>query len=175
MCSLTTVKDLSLQVTFLVFLGTFPLLVWLCLFFFPYLNYIPLAQHKIQFSLPIFHFPFYLIQVYDLKEQLEISASQYSCEKGEFKLQKKLGANTQIPTFQMLFPAETELGFSSNSRNSEHMYLPIHNSMMRDNLQFSLTADLKVYREGNKGTQPCCQQNNKSHHDSPIYETAELF
>lgn len=67
-----------------------------------------------------------------LKEQLEISASQYSYEKGEFKLQKKLGANTQIPTFQMLFPAETELGFSSNSRNSEHMYLPIHNSMMRD-------------------------------------------
>lgn len=55
------------------------------------------------------------------KEQLEISPFQYSGEKGEFKLQKKLGANTQIPTFQMLFPAEIELGFCSNSRNSEHM------------------------------------------------------
>lgn len=40
------------------------------------------------------------------KEQLEISTPLYSCEEDEFKLQKKLGANTQIPTFQMLFPAE---------------------------------------------------------------------
>lgn len=43
------------------------------------------------------------------KEQLEISTPLYSCEKDEFKLQKKLGANTQIPTFQMLFPAEQSL------------------------------------------------------------------
>lgn len=42
------------------------------------------------------------------KEQLEISTPLYSCEKDEFKLQK-LGANTQIPTFQMLFPAEQSL------------------------------------------------------------------